>query len=322
MLSIALTLAMAAPPTVPMVKSLMEDVESSPIKVYAAKDDSGRGMDCLKIAMVGRKGYLGICHSKDSRGIFRARLVKSTDLKTWKVVHEFEDHTHQGTLVRLDTRWLVAMEKDGPDGNWIQVRGYDSTADLEAGRHAVIKDLPRQLSKFAEGTPSIDRASVGNGKWNEVDLLIRFHYYRDGDVDRQASGTLTAFDTWASKVERVDNAPLEPTYKGNIGDRDTFYLKGITFDLLEAQLAKNDWSSWRILLRKRGDEWFRVSPKTKGGSKSFANPTGTYIDLPDGRAGIVFTLFLPSQGAAKGEAGTLIYAKPLPALTHPPKEPA
>jgi hypothetical protein len=321
MLCLSLALALAEPPTVPMLKRLMEDVESSPIKVYAAKDESGRGMDCLKIAMVGRKGYLGICHSRDSRGIFRARLVKSTDLKTWRVVHEFEDHTHQGTLVRLGSEWLVAMEKDGPDGNWIQVRGYDSTADLEAGRHAVIKDLPRQLSRFAEGTPSIDRASVGNGKWNEVDLLIRFHYYRDGDVDRQASGTLTAFDTWASKVERVDNAPLEPTYKGNIGDRDTFNLKGGRFDLLEAQLTKNDWSSWRILLRKRGDAYVRVSPRTEGGSKSFANPTATEIELPDGKPGIVFTMFLPSQGAADGEAGTLIYAKPLPALTHPPKEP-
>ena len=318
MLSIALTLAMAAPPTVPMLKSLMEDVESSSIKVYAAKDDSGRGMDCLKIVMTGTNGYLGICHSMDERGVFRARLVKSSDLKTWKVVHELEDHTHQGTLYKLFNRWILALEKDGPNGNWIQVRGYDSLADLEAGRHAVIKDLPRQLSRFAEGTPTIDGLGSVGERWIDLFITIRFHYYRDGDVDRQASGTLSLFKDWKSKVEKEENAPLESTYKGNIGDRDTFNLKGGRFDLLEAQLTKNDWSSWRILLRKRGDAYVRVSPRTEGGSKSFANPTATEIELPDGKPGIVFTMFLPSQGAADGEAGTLLYAKPLSSLNYTP----
>ncbi len=312
MVSICLAIHLAAPPKVPMVVNLLEDVESSPIKVYAAKDDSGRGMDCLKIVMSGRSSFLGICHSMDSRQVFRARLVKSSDLKTWKVVHEFEDHTHQGTLYQLDQRWVMALEKDGPHGNWIQVRGYDSLKDLEAGRHAIVKDLPRQLSTFAEGTPSIDDAHLKGQSWKDTDLLVRFHYYRDGDVDRQASGTLASFNKWSAKVESADNTPLEPIYKGNIGDRDTFRLQGTTFDLLEAQLAKNDWAGWRILMRQRGDEWLRISPKTKGGSKSFANPTGTYINLPNGQPGMVFTLFLPSQGAAPGEAGTLIYAQPLP----------
>lgn len=302
-------LFLQAPPSVETFKKWLEDVEASPVKVYAAKDTQGQGMDCLKIVQIGRSDYLGVCHSMDSKGVFSLRLVRSKDLVNWDPIHRFDPHSHQGTLFPLEGRWLMAFERDRPKGNHLVVRGYDSLKDLLAGRHAVHQDLPQQLSKFAEGTPSIDFASTYGTTWEDVDIQIRFHYYRDGDVDRQASGALKGFVDWQSRVERADHAPLEKTYKGNIGDRDSIYPKGVKFDLMEAQLAKNDWSSWRLLLRKRGDEWHRISPRTKGGSKSFANPNWTAITLPNGRPGLVVTCFLPSQGSAPGEAGTLIYAK-------------
>ena len=46
---------------------------------------------------------------------------------------------------------------------------------------------------------------------------------------------------------------------------------------------------------------------TDGGSTAFANPAITFLRLPDGRSGFVATLFLPSEGAAPGESGQLIY---------------
>jgi len=299
-------------PSVEALKAWLESVESSPIKVYAAKDTKGQGMDCLKIVQIGKSDYLGVCHSMDGKGVFSLRLVRSKDLVRWDPVHQFDPHSHQGTLFSLEGKWLMAFERDTPNGNHIVVRGYNSLKDLLAGRHAVHQDLPPQLSKFAEGTPSIDFASTYGDSWEDVDVQLRLHYYRDGDVDRQASGNLKGFADWQSRVERADHAPLEKTYKGNIGDRDSVYPKGVKFDLLEAQLAKNDWSSWRILMRRRGDEWLRVSPRTKGGSRSFANPNWTAINLPNGKAGLVVTYFLPSQGSAPGESGTLIYAKPRP----------
>lgn len=288
------------------------DVVSSPIRVYAAKDDKGAGLDCLKILQVGPSDYIGVYHSQ-RRGVYELHLARSSDLQKWKRVVTLDQHAHQGTIAQSGKRFVVAYEKDGPKGNWIHVRAYDSLRDLLEGTNKRQKDLPRTLSRGAEGTPSIDSIR-GAEDWNSSVITMRFHYFRDLDVDRQAKGILSDFRGWVTEPNVADNSALENVVPGNLGDRDRFTVAGIDYDLIEAQLAKGDWSSWRVLLCDRSQgAAFRVIPYTTDRvSRAFANPTATAIVLPDGKPGVVFTLFIPSQGAAKGEAGTLIYAKALP----------
>jgi hypothetical protein len=51
----------------------------------------------------------------------------------------------------------------------------------------------------------------------------------------------------------------------------------------------------------------RLRIMTDGGSTAFANPSCTALRAPNGRRAVVVTLFIPSQGAAPGENGELIY---------------
>jgi hypothetical protein len=288
------------------------DVTTSTIRVYDARDDKNAGLDTLKIVQFGPSDYLGIYHAMKA-GVYELHLARSSDLVLWTRVHTLDQHAHQGTIVKAGKRWVLAWEKDGPKGNWIHVRTYNSLKELLSGKEARKKDLPRTLSKGAEGTPSIE--SVRNAEdWNNSVIELRFHYYRDLDVDRQARGTLSDFRGWVTEPNSADNTALDNVIQGNLGDRDRFTIAGKTYDLLEGQLYKNDWSSWRILYCDRGQgAAFRALPmKTDRGSTSFANPTATVITLPDGKPGVVFTMFLPTQGNAPTEAGELIYAKPLP----------
>ena len=280
-----------------------------PTAVINAKDDQGSSLDCLKIVQRGRSDYLGVHHTlRDGR--FELRLVSSRDLVHWKHETTLEDHAHQGYLKHFGKEWILASEKDEPGrGNWIRLRVYASDADLLSARPAKVFDLPTTLSKFAEGTPNI--VGIRKGKsWDDSEIQLRFHYYRNGDVDRQAEGKLTNFSEWQCHVRDAFNAPLESSYHGNIGDRDAFTWAGQDTEWTEAQLRKEDWSSWRILQTIAGQPTHQLEFTTPGHSKSFANPNVTEITLPNGRRGLAITLFLPSQGNSPTEAGELIYFVP------------
>jgi hypothetical protein len=56
---------------------------------------------------------------------------------------------------------------------------------------------------------------------------------------------------------------------------------------------------------------------THGGSTAFANPTATVLRDPSGEGAVMVTLFVPGEGAAPGEAGSLLYHVPLARLGAP-----
>ncbi|MBX3119206.1 MAG: hypothetical protein KF784_09085 [Fimbriimonadaceae bacterium] len=288
---------------------ILSDVTKADGYRYAAKDDKGAGLDCLKVEQVGPKSYIGVHHSlKD--GVFELRLVESSDLLNWKHVVTLDSHAHQGTIYRYGKRWILAWEKDGPEGNWIHVAGYDSLDRLQSAQPAKTFDIPRTLSPAAEGTPNI-RPQSRDLPWEETLLEIGFHYYRNRDVDRQASGTLAGFKDWQCKPFAVWNEALESTYRGNIGDRDQFAYGGRRVTILEGQLRKHDWASWRILLLKESGEWQQLAIKSHKGSTSFANPSVTSLTLPNGKPGMAVSYFVPSQGSAEGESGELVFYREL-----------
>lgn len=291
----------------------VEEVLSRPVDAehrrFNAKDESGRGLDCLKVQPSTDGGYLGVHHTLES-GVFRLHLVESKDLLNWRFVAKIDDHAHQGTLFPVGRRWVLAWEKDGPDGNFINLAAYDSAADLRANRPAKSVSLPRQFSPSAEGTPNIRRV-IFDEDWSRSQVDLGFHFWRNSDVDRQAFGWISGFEKMTySGIDKINDC-LEATYQGNIGDRDEFEVGGRTYRVLEAQYKKADWGSWRILFGEPSGKLVELKIATPGRSTSFANPAVTALMLPTGKPGLFVSYFLPSQGNAKGESGQLIYYREL-----------
>jgi hypothetical protein len=291
----------------------LEDVAGAPEVRYSAKDERGVGLDCLKPFQTADGRILGVHHAQQN-GRFLLELVRSQNALDWTHVVTLDDHAHQPTAhVNPDGSILLAYEKDGPNGNWIRLRAYPNVRDLENARHTEQIDLERTFSKFAEGTPSIERVQW-RGRLRQSTVDLRLHYYREGVVDRAARGTLDR-GSWHPKIEGwlTDRADAMGV-RGNLGDRDALNWDGTRWHLQEVQMGHEDWASWRIFLVSFGTR--RMIPlhlRTHGGSTSFANPAASWIRV-GGQNKLVVTLFLPSQGNPSTESGQLIY---LPRLTRP-----
>jgi hypothetical protein len=50
----------------------------------------------------------------------------------------------------------------------------------------------------------------------------------------------------------------------------------------------------------------RLTLRTHGGSRAFANPSASLLTDPDGRPALLVSLFVAREGAAPGEAGQLL----------------
>ena len=114
--------------------------------------------------------------------------------------------------------------------------------------------------------------------------------------------------------------------RGNIGDRDHLRYLDRDYDLVEAQGRRGDFASWRVYLYDRAAGTAqRLEIVTHRGSTAFANPTATMLLDPEGHDAVMVTMFLPMEGAAPGEAGSLLYVVPLgqahPAATPGPSGP-
>jgi hypothetical protein len=141
-------------------------------------------------------------------------------------------------------------------------------------------------------------------------------------VDRQATGTVTNFSGWHAYVPVKPNALVEARGAvGNIGDRDVIGFTGGPYRLIEGQLRKGDFGSWRAFLWSRPSGVKQLNVHTHRGSTAFANPTATWVKAPGGGVAIVVTQFIPVQGAAPGESGELVYYRKLSPEGSPPPSP-
>ena len=296
-----------------MLAALIEPVRSATAHRYGTRDDRGNSMDTLKVIRAGNGVYLGVYHAL-AGGAFTTMLATSGDLVTWTHAADLEANASQPTIAALPGGgFVVAFEKDagctgkGPGGNCLGFERYPTLARLLAGSPDAAFQAPRTLSACAEGTPNIYAAT-------DAAIDVGFHYFRNCDVDRQARGTLSGFARWSASAQPALDAPFEAFGpRGNIGDRDGVLFSGALYNLHEVQFTKGDFGSWRTFLY----EWpahraSRLAIRTHGGSTAFANPTATLLTAPSGRPALLTTLFIPLQGAAKGEAGELVYYRELP----------
>ena len=295
------------------LRTIVEDVPGSTAYRYGTKDNKGNSMDTLKVVANPYGGYTGVYHTYVG-GYPVVKLALSKDLITWKHRADLAQFGSHATIHNLPGgATLVAYEKQagcpGGTGNCLTLRYYDSQANLMGGLATRGVTLPRTLSACAEGTPSITSATS-----TLSNIQLSFHYFKDCKTDRQARGTLRSFDpaTWTSSTAPSLDAGMisaGASPQGHIGDRDAGYYDGASQRLFEAQLAPNDFSSWRNFLWIGGGAT-QLAIRTHGGSRTFANPTFTALTLPSGQSGVVVTQFIPVSGAAPGEAGELVYYRP------------
>lgn len=286
------------------LKSYIENVAGSAAYRFSARDSAGNDMGCGKIIanpyVSGQ--FLAVYFTYDSAGVGRVHLGRSTDLMNWTFVTTLggssgANATQPAIAAASDGGFVVAWEQE--PNNHIRVLYYSSWANLQSNTVSKSYDCPRQLSSYAEGTPNIYSASS-----TKVD--IGFHYFKNGDVDRQARGTLTNFNSWSSSVQtNYDNAILYHGVKGNIGDRDCLNYFGYDFGIIEGQYTKGDFGSWRCFIYDyQTGNAEQLNIRTPGGTQAFANPSFTSLQI-NGRWAVVVTMYL--FNAAPGEGGELIY---------------
>jgi hypothetical protein len=303
------------PPSVSWLIGALENVGLATPR-FGLHDDLGCPMATLKV-VDSEDGYLGVYHCLLA-GRYTVRLARSTDLAYWSVQAELDSNASQPTLARLpDGSFVLAAEADngsgvGPGRRWLRFRHYSGLAALFAAHPDRIFDAPHTLTaatRGAEGTPNIYSARIAHGITTSR-ITVGFHYLSQG-LDRQARGELTGFRLWSARPENgLDAALAKVGLPGKHGDRDALTLGSTTVTVLEAQGERNRF--WHIALSRTPDSAIALPIRTPGRSRSFANPTVSLVRLPTGQPGLVVTMYLPRTGAARKEAGELLYFRPLP----------
>jgi hypothetical protein len=289
---------------------LLGDVRSASAFRYDARDSIGHRMDTAKVIPSPAGGYLAVYHDGES-----CHLATSTDLMEWTHRAVVDEPATQPTVAATgDGGLLTAAEFNDGHGGRLRLRRWPTLDALLRGRPDREFLAPRTLSPCNEGTPSIRRLGPGGDR-----VELGFHYHRDCQVDRQARGTLTGFRDWTAVTDPALDAAVERAAAaagqrigGNIGDRDHLRHLGRDYDLIEAQGRRGDFATWRVYLYDRAAGTAeQLHIVTHRGSTAFANPTATMLRDPTGRASLMATLFLPMEGAAPGEAGSLLYLVPV-----------
>lgn len=289
----------------------VEDVPAATAVRYGVRDSAGHTMDTAKIIAAPAGGYLAVYHfSRGER--FAVALARSTDLLHWTYVRVLARRASQPYIWPLPSgEFVVGWESHLRGYRRLSFRYYASSAHLMTGRADRSFDAPHTLvpaRRYAEGTPNIYSVTLAPDIDHSA-IEVGFHYFRDGEVDRQARGLLRDFSEWKTRREPAVDAAIEASgVGGNIGDRDHVVYRCGDYNLVEGQRRRDDFGSWRVFLWDwRLGTARELAIRTHRGSSAFANPALTTLRGPDGAPVIVVSLFVPSDGAASGEAGQLIY---------------
>lgn len=311
--------AAAAPATGPTggprfqaVRRTIERVDRADGVRYDAKDDRGRNLEGLKVVATGEgagRRYVGVAHHA-SGGTLDVALATSRDLLTWHAGRTLQRDASQATVRRLtDGSYLVAWERHAPR-NHVALRHY---ADLDALLRATPDarfDAPLTLAPTAEGTPDIRTVRLRHGPGDST-VQVGLHYYRDGEVDREALATLEDFAVWRARPRTALDAALDARgLRGNHGDRDTFRVDGRDYEVLEAQRRPGDWASWGTWLRDGATGALApLRMRFRFGQPSYGNPTASVLPGPDGGTVLFTSAFLFTEVAPRGAGAVIAYTR-------------
>jgi hypothetical protein len=326
---------------------IVENLDRTTAHRYGARDDRGAPLEGLKVVQVGDRyigvyhspggGRFNV-HVATSNDLIawtrRRTLDEDASQPTISVqpggslIVAYEKTTLLDLLPRPALPERLAGPLDILDDplNRIRIRfrfyrSVDALLDNQFSRQFT---APRTLSPTAEGTPNITKAILRRGLISRSRIEVGMHYFADvdhngtPDLDRLATAVLTDFKTWEVRAQpELDNDLLKlKTFhqgfsappRGSIGDRDQIIFDGVRLELQEAQYIPGDYSSWRLFLidpRNRVPRPLEID--TGGDSRSFGNPTATALTAPSGKSAILVTMYVFAEGAARSEAGPLIF---------------
>jgi len=291
---------------------------------YDATDNLGESMDVLDPITDPAGGYLGVYHTEFGPypWEFRISLAHSADLIHWTQIVVLDPlGASMPTLraVPATGGFLLAYEKKIPHvGNIVRLRYYSSLGDLEAGRFAAQRDLPRTFSWFNDGTPTILSVTWHHSLARSV-MHIGFHYETEArgrrGPDREAIGTLVDFRRWTAHTEKPLDAALDRQgLSGSHGDWRQFSFAGDRWRIYEGQTTSGDFGTWQVVLQDTSTGQLyplTLSSDTQAISDSIANPIVTVLPSPDGSGQVLVVtlyLFTAESPAAPGE---LVYYQTL-----------
>lgn len=310
---------------------------------YDAKDSAGNAMHSPSVLQVAGQAYMyvAVYHSPYavSGGTrYKINLAGSNDLRNWTFIRTLDSNGSMPKIAQVSgASWLVLTHESwqgaGPTSAapaQVAFRLFYDAADLLSGTIRSTWLQPSFVTGL-NGTPSFYELHLANyGGWYCVDGQYGFHYW-DGTRDRNANTTIlklfhpiTATATYPSDAGNYNNLFISNGVTGNIGQRDTVLTTSGRFNVQEGNLgvAGGSWDLWRIWLYEFGDALnyptgtgtvTMLSPATAGGSTSIGNPSVSVVDSPSGVGkSLVVSYFLFGEGAAPGEAGSLLYYFDIP----------
>ncbi|SRR6266545_3446767 len=275
---------------------------------YGLRDSAGNSMDTMKvIATSSAPAYIAIYHNCTTNPC-HVLLASSGDLRAWTYRATLQTDGSQPTIKRLSDRsYLVAYEA-AP--SHLAVVWYSSLPNLLAGAAGSRFDIPDSLGT-CQGTPNI-YSPVSYKRLSHSKFHIGFHWSNCAN-DREGTGTLTNFTKWsASSSTWLDTAQDNAGAAGKHGDRDAIWHGRQLYDVAEGTTnpvySPADWRLYSYGFSENAAVLIPV--RTAGGSTAFANPTVTSLMGPGGIRDLVISIFIPSEGAAPGEGGELLYTVP------------
>jgi len=311
--------------------------------VYGLHDSQGASMDGLNVVQSNAGQwyrYYGVYHSLIANE-YQVRLAASVDLLQWTFVRTLLTNADNPYIYSLGrgnqntTGWIQLAH-----GQWISpgskppcqlgFKMYSNESEFFAGAYFATFTAPLMAGIDLMGTPNIYGAYLsGNGR-QCIDSTIGFNY-RNNSVDHVMIASLVCFGdaklapTWSMLYSEYEDSMRRFGVTGSIGQRDFKNDQYTNWMSLQAanigSPSPTDLSAWRLWLYVYGlqdkykeypygdGSWIALKPQTKGGSYSFGNPFFKALPHPTaaGKAVMLTTYYVFSEGAAKGEAGTLLF---------------
>lgn len=310
------------------LRSLLMDVRGSTGHRYGLRDSRGVGMDCLRViyAPLGAtRRYLGVYHHRDAvTQSFHVNLAQSFNLLTWEFLRRLVMNADMPaiTLDASSQQVLLIFEQwVNANSAWpcrLGFKIYRSPSHLLAGDAIATFVAPNLLSTL-EGTPNVYR-------WNPRAGVVEvgFHFFNRSVLrDEVGRGVLDNFPgqpEWQAWPCGDYNRELTQTMgvTGNIGGRQPLRFQGQDFIVQEGNVqplpgVPTVWHQWRVwLYTNKTGHFAPLKVQTHNGSLALANPWAAELPGPAGDLIWLVTFYIFGAGAARGEAGTLLFYHTLP----------
>jgi hypothetical protein len=307
------------------LEQLIEEIPSldSGRSAVGATDDQGGQLGAIDPIDDPAGGYLAVYHSPYRPAFgrtFKISLAHSNDLLHWTRLRVLDGIGASMPTLRPipgTTGYLLAYEKQRPRGDLIRVAYFRSGADLLAGRASTQRDLPRRLSHYNNGTPSI--LSIDwRGSVHRSLIELAFHYQteagRRAAADREAIGWLRDFRVWqAHKDSGVDQALSARQLDGSHGDWRQFAFQGFRWRIYEGQSHFDSFRSWHIVLYDASSRATYPLALQLGDSRitSVGNPIVRSAIAPSGVGKVLVITTFVFSASSPGLTGELVYYQPV-----------